>query len=160
MNRVGIGVDVHQFAAGRKLILGGVELSHDRGLVGHSDADVLAHAVADALLGAAALGDIGKFYPDTDMKWKDLDSMVILDDIAERFGRLQARINNIDATVIAQEPKLAPQIPAMQRVMAGHLKIEPAQLGVKATTSEWLGFTGRKEGILAVAVASVELEPC
>ena len=138
--------------------MGGIEIPHDRGLAGHSDADVLAHAVADALLGAAALGDIGKFYPDTDPRWKDLDSLVILDDIAARFAALGARINNIDATVVAQEPKLAPHIPAMQQAMAARLKIAPEQLGIKATTSEWLGFTGRKEGILAIAVASVEFQ--
>ncbi len=158
MNRVGIGVDVHQFAADRRLVMGGIEIPHDRGLAGHSDADVLAHAVADALLGAAALGDIGKFYPDTDSRWKDLDSLVILDDIAVRFAALGAQINNIDATVVAQEPKLAPHIPAMQQAMAARLKIAPEQLGIKATTSEWLGFTGRKEGILAIAVASIEFQ--
>jgi 2-C-methyl-D-erythritol 2,4-cyclodiphosphate synthase len=157
MNRVGIGIDVHAFASGRKLIIGGVNIPHDQGLEGHSDADVLAHAIADALLGAAALGDIGKFYPDTDMKFKNMDSMVILRDVAARLRTLGATISNVDATVIAQAPKLAPHIQHMQAAIALNLGISSTQIGVKATTSEHLGFTGRKEGIVAVAIASVEI---
>ncbi len=157
MTRVGIGVDVHQFADNRKLVIGGVSIPYERGLAGHSDADVLAHAVADALLGAIGLGDIGVFYPDTDMKYKDLDSMLILDSVGQKIKESTGRIVNIDTTLIAQIPKLAPHTSAMQRAMSKHLKIEPTQIGIKATTSEWMGFTGRKEGIVAIAVAAVEI---
>ena len=157
MNRVGIGIDIHRFAVGRKLILGGVQVPYELGLEGHSDADVLAHAVADALLGAAALGDIGKFYPPTDMKFKDMDSMVIVRESADRVREAGGRINNVDAMIIAQAPKLAPHIPQMQAALAKHLGVTTGQVGVKATTSEHLGFTGRKEGITVVAVASVEM---
>ena len=157
MNRVGLGIDIHQFAPNRKCIIGGVHIPHDVGLLGHSDADVLAHAIADALLGAAALGDIGKFYPDTDMKWKNLDSMVILRDVAVKYRQLKAKINNIDAAIVAQAPKLSPHIPKMQEVIATNLGITPQQVGIKATTSEAMGFTGRKEGIVAIAMASIEL---
>ena len=157
MNRVGIGIDVHQFAPNRKCIIGGVHIPHLVGLLGHSDADVLAHAIADALLGAVALGDIGKFYPDTDKKWKDMDSMRILSDVAGKYRQLKATINNIDAAVIAEAPKLSPHIPQMQAIMAGHLGVRPDQIGIKATTSELMGFTGRKEGIVAIAMVSVEI---
>jgi 2-C-methyl-D-erythritol 2,4-cyclodiphosphate synthase len=157
MNRVGIGIDVHRFAANRKLIIGGVEIPHDMGLEGHSDADVLAHAIADALLGAAALGDIGKYYPPTDMKFKDMDSMVILHECAERVRKAGGRINNVDAMIIAQTPKMAPYIPKMQEILAKSAGISSTQVGVKATTSEHMGFTGRKEGIAVFAIASVEM---
>ena len=157
MNRVGIGIDVHQFAPDRKCIIGGVHIPHDQGLLGHSDADVLAHAIADALLGAAALGDIGKFYPDTDMKWKDLNSMTILCDVAEKYRQVNAKINNIDAAIVAQAPKISPHIPKMQEIMSTSLGIFPTQIGIKATTSEAMGFTGRKEGIVAIAIVSVEI---
>jgi 2-C-methyl-D-erythritol 2,4-cyclodiphosphate synthase len=157
MNRVGIGIDVHQFAPNRKCIIGGVHIPHDQGLLGHSDADVLTHAIADALLGAAALGDIGKFYPDTDMKWKNMDSMVILRDVAEKYRQLKAKINNIDAAIVAQAPKISPHIPKMQEIIAANLGITATQVGIKATTSEAMGFTGRKEGIVAIAMASIEL---
>jgi 2-C-methyl-D-erythritol 2,4-cyclodiphosphate synthase len=157
MNRVGIGIDIHKFASGRKLIIGGIEIPHEKGLEGHSDADVLAHAIADALLGAAALGDIGKFFPPTDMSIKDIDSMKILEDVAARFQKIGAQISNIDAAIVAQEPKLSQHIPKMQEKMAKFLRVKPEQIGIKATTSEALGFTGRKEGIVAIAVASVEL---
>jgi 2-C-methyl-D-erythritol 2,4-cyclodiphosphate synthase len=157
MNRVGIGVDVHQFAEGRKLIMGGVEVPHTHGLEGHSDADVLAHAVADALLGAMALGDIGKFYPPSDMKFKGMDSMVIVRECADRVRQSGARINNVDAMIIAQAPKLAPHIPKMQDILAANMGVKPSQVGVKATTSEHMGFTGRKEGIVVIAMASVEV---
>jgi 2-C-methyl-D-erythritol 2,4-cyclodiphosphate synthase len=157
MNRVGIGIDVHQFAPGRKCIIGGVHIPHDQGLLGHSDADVLAHAIADALLGAAALGDIGKFYPDTDMQWKGLNSMTILSDVAEKYRQINASINNIDAAIVAQAPKISPHIPKMQEIIAASLSILPTQVGIKATTSEAMGFTGRKEGIVAIAMVSIEL---
>ncbi len=157
VNRVGIGIDVHRFAAGRKLIIGGVHVPHDQGLEGHSDADVLAHAIADALLGAAALGDIGKFYPDTDMKWKNMDSMIILRDVADKLRKLGATIVNIDSALVAQSPKLSPHIPQMQETIGKNLGLAPARVGIKATTSELMGFTGRKEGIVAIAIASVEI---
>jgi 2-C-methyl-D-erythritol 2,4-cyclodiphosphate synthase len=157
MNRVGIGIDVHRFAAGRKCIIGGVEIPHTHGLEGHSDADVLAHAIADALLGAAALGDIGKFYPPSDMKWKNMDSMVIVRECAERVRKAGGRINNIDAAIIAESPKLSPHIPKMQEVLAKNMDVTPSQIGIKATTSELMGFTGRKEGVVAIAIASVEI---
>ncbi len=157
MNRVGIGIDVHRFAPNRKLIIGGVHIPYELGLEGHSDADVLVHAIADALLGAAALGDIGKFYPDTDMQWKDMNSMVILRDVAEKYRSLKIRINNIDAAVVAQAPKLSPHIRNMQEIISANLRITPEQVGIKATTSELMGFTGRKEGIVAIAMVSVEM---
>jgi 2-C-methyl-D-erythritol 2,4-cyclodiphosphate synthase len=157
MNHVGIGIDVHRFAAGRKCIIGGVEIPHTHGLEGHSDADVLAHAIADALLGAAALGDIGKFYPPSDMKWKNMDSMVIIRECAERVRKAGGRLNNIDAAIIAEAPKLSPHIPKMQEVLAKNLGVTPSQIGIKATTSELMGFTGRKEGVVAIAIASVEI---
>jgi 2-C-methyl-D-erythritol 2,4-cyclodiphosphate synthase len=156
MNRIGIGIDVHPFAAGRRCILGGVEIPHEVGLLGHSDADVLAHAIADALLGALALGDIGKFYPPTDPQWKDFDSLVIVRECAERVRGAGGQINNVDAMIIAQAPKMAPHIPAMQANLARELGVPPGRVGIKATTSEHLGFTGRKEGIVVVALASVE----
>jgi len=157
MNRVGIGIDVHRFVAGRKLVIGGVPIPHDQGLEGHSDADVLAHAIADALLGAVAMGDIGKFYPDTDMKFKNVDSMIILRDVAARLQKLGAKIVNIDAAIVAQTPKLSPHIPTMQQVIGKNLGTAPSSVGIKATTSELMGFTGRKEGIVAIAIASVEM---
>ena len=157
MNRVGIGIYVHRFAAGRKLIIGGVHIPHELGLEGHSDADVLAHAIADALLGAGALGDIGKFYPDTDMKFKNMDSMIILRDVADKLRKLGATIVNIDAALVAQAPKLSPHIPKMQEIIAKNLGIPPGHVGIKATTSELMGFTGRKEGIVAIAIAAVEV---
>ena len=157
MNRVGIGIDVHRFAPGRKCILGGVEIPHDVGLEGHSDADVLAHAVADALLGASALGDIGKYYPPDDMKFKNMNSMIIVRECAERVRHAGGRINNVDAMIIAQAPKMAPHIPKMQEILAKNMGIASTQVGVKATTSEHMGFTGRKEGIVVVAIASVEM---
>ena len=157
MNRIGIGIDVHRFAPNRKLIMGGVQIPYEFGLEGHSDADVLTHAIADALLGAAALGDIGKFYPDTDMKWKDMDSGIILRDVAEKYRQIKAKINNIDCAIVAQAPKISPHIPKMQEIIAANLGITPQQVGIKATTSELMGFTGRKEGIVAVAMVSVEM---
>jgi 2-C-methyl-D-erythritol 2,4-cyclodiphosphate synthase len=156
MNRVGIGVDVHRFADGRKLILGGVTIPHPQGLDGHSDADALAHAVADALLGALALGDIGEFYPPGDPKCKDMDSMIIVRECAARVRAAGGRLNNVDAMIVAQAPKLAPFLAGMRENLAKNLGVAPDRVGVKVTTSEHLGFTGRKEGIAAIAIASVE----
>lgn len=156
MNRVGIGIDVHPFVPGRKLIIGGVVVPHEHGLAGHSDADVLAHAVADALLGALALGDIGKYYPPDDPRCKDMDSMIIVRECAERVRQAGGRIHNVDTMIIAQEPKLAAHIPAMQVNLARMLGLAADRVSIKATTSEHLGFTGRKEGIAVVAIASVE----
>jgi len=156
MTHVGIGIDMHRFATGRALILGGVNIPHTHGLDGHSDADALAHAVADALLGALALGDIGTFYPPSDMKFKGMDSMIIVRECAERVRQAGGRINNVDAMIVAQQPKLAAYISEMQKVLSRNIGISTAQVGVKATTSEHMGFTGRKEGIVVVAIASVE----
>ncbi len=151
--RVGQGFDVHAFAAGRALILGGVRLDHPRGLLGHSDADVLAHAITDALLGAAGRGDIGHHFPDTDAQWKDADSLELLRRVAAELAGAGWGIVNVDATVIAQAPKLAPHLPAMVKRLAEALGVAPERVNLKATTSERLGFTGREEGIAAQAVA-------
>ncbi|HOE97490.1 MAG TPA: 2-C-methyl-D-erythritol 2,4-cyclodiphosphate synthase [Candidatus Sumerlaeota bacterium] len=151
--RVGQGFDVHAFAAGRALILGGVRLDHARGLLGHSDADVLAHAITDALLGAAGRGDIGHHFPDTDAQWKDADSLELLRRVAAELAGAGWGIVNVDATVIAQAPKLAPHLPAMVKRLAEALGVAPERVNLKATTSERLGFTGREEGIAAQAVA-------
>lgn len=150
--RIGYGYDVHKFAKNRKLILGGVEVPYEQGLQGHSDADVLLHAVTDALLGALALGDIGKHFPDTDPAYKNADSRVLM---REAYGLIREKgykLGNLDATIVAQEPKLAPYIPAMRSLMSKDLGVEIDCVSVKATTSEQLGFTGRKEGISASAV--------
>ena len=154
--RIGHGYDVHRLVPERKLILGGVELPFERGLLGHSDADVLAHAVMDALLGAAALGDIGKLFPDSDPAYEGADSLVLLRRVAEVLEEHGYQIGNVDATVLAQRPKLAPHIPAMRERLAGAMGIDRAQVSVKATTEEGLGFTGSGEGIAAHAVALIE----
>jgi 2-C-methyl-D-erythritol 2,4-cyclodiphosphate synthase len=156
MIRTGIGFDVHKFDCGRRLILGGVCLPHPRGLLGHSDADVLCHAVADALLGAIADGDIGRHFPDTDAAWKDASSLDILRLVGERVRARKARIQNIDATVLAQAPRIAPYADAMRANLATALAIEVSQVSVKATTAEGLGTIGREEGIAVMAVAGVE----
>ena len=152
--RIGHGYDVHRFAENRKLILGGVEISHDKGLLGHSDADVLLHAIADSLLGAAALGDIGKHFPDSDEKYKGISSLKLLGFVKELLNENGYEIVNIDSIVVAQAPKLAPHIPEMRKNMADILEMDVSDINVKATTTEKLGFTGRKEGI---AVESVVL---
>lgn len=151
----GMGYDVHAFAENRKLILGGVNIPHDRGLLGHSDADVLIHAVMDALLGAAALGDIGKHFPDTDLRYKGISSLLLLGHVSELLSSHGWTIVNIDVTVIAQRPKIAPHIPQMKKIMAEVLKISESQINIKGTTTERLGFTGREEGIASQAVASI-----
>lgn len=150
--RVGMGYDVHRLTEGRKLILGGVEIEWEKGLSGHSDADVLVHAIMDALLGAAALGDIGRHFPDTDEKYKGISSMELLKEVREMLEEHPYIIENIDATVIAQKPKLAPYIPLMAERIADALELEPSRVNIKATTEEGLGFTGRGEGIAAQAV--------
>jgi 2-C-methyl-D-erythritol 2,4-cyclodiphosphate synthase len=153
--RVGTGYDVHALTEGRRLIIGGVEIPHEKGLAGHSDADVLIHAIVDAILGAAALGDIGKLFPDTDATYKNMDSAIFLREAGRRVGEMGLRIANIDATVIAQRPKLAPHIPAMRENIASALGVDVACVSVKATTTERLGFEGREEGIAAQAVVMV-----
>lgn len=154
--RVGIGYDVHRLVAERLLVLGGVIIPHERGLWGHSDADVLAHAVADALLGAAALGDIGQHFPDSDPAYRNISSLLLLEQVADKLSQAGYRIVNVDSVLIAQQPKLAPFIPAMRANLAASLGIKAAAVGVKATTTECLGFCGREEGIAAQAVALIE----
>jgi 2-C-methyl-D-erythritol 2,4-cyclodiphosphate synthase len=157
--RIGHGFDVHQLVAGRKLIIGGVEIAHDKGLLGHSDADVLLHAICDALLGAAALGDIGKHFADTDAKFKNIDSRILLREVARLLNNAGFRIGNVDATIIAQAPKMAPHIGRMVENIAADLGIAMNAVNVKATTTEKLGFAGRGEGIAAEAVALILVAP-
>ena len=156
MIRIGHGYDVHRFAENRKLILGGVEIPYEYGLLGHSDADVLAHAIMDALLGAAALGDIGKHFPDTDEAYSGADSMLLLREVCRILAENGYEIGNIDSTVIAQKPKLKDYIFSMRETIAKNCGIDVSQVSVKATTEEGLGFTGRLEGISAHAVALIE----
>lgn len=154
--RIGHGYDVHRLVEGRKLILGGVEVPHTLGLLGHSDADVLTHAVMDALLGAAALGDIGRHFPDTDPAYKGADSLVLLDHVMTLLDQAGWKVGNVDATILAQKPKLAPHIPQMRDNLARHMGVELEQVNVKATTEEKLGFTGAEQGIAAHAVCLLE----
>ena len=151
--RIGQGFDVHQLVAGRKLIIGGVDIPYSKGLLGHSDADVLLHAICDALLGAAALGDIGRHFADTDAKFKNIDSRILLREVARMLGNEGLHVGNLDATIIAQAPKMAPHIPQMVANIAADLGIAMDRVNVKATTTEKLGYTGRGEGIAAQAVA-------
>lgn len=150
--RIGHGYDVHRLVPGRKLVLGGVEIPHDMGLDGHSDADVLAHAIMDALLGAAALGDIGQHFPPSDDTYKDADSLVLLHEVCKKISKAGYAISNIDSTIVAQAPKLAPHIAAMQMNLIRTCKLRINQVNVKATTEEGLGFTGAQQGIAAHAV--------
>ena len=150
--RVGQGFDVHALVPGRKLVLGGIEIASARGLLGHSDADVLLHAIADAILGAAAMGDIGQLFPDTDAAYKNADSRLLLQQAAQRVRDSGWRIENIDATVIAEQPKIAPHVAAMCQTIAASCQISADAVSVKGATSEKLGFTGRGEGIAAMAV--------
>jgi 2-C-methyl-D-erythritol 2,4-cyclodiphosphate synthase len=154
--RIGFGYDVHAFATGRLLILGGVSIPSERGLSGHSDADAVIHAIVDALLGAAALGDIGQHFPSTDVRWKNQPSSVFLDHTYDLLCQQQYVINNIDATIVAEHPKLTPHIQAMRTHLAEHLHLTREQVSVKATTTDGLGFAGRKEGIACYAVALLE----
>lgn len=156
-HRIGMGYDVHRFAEGRDLYLGGVKIEHTRGLDGHSDADVLIHAMADALLGALGLPDIGVHFPNTDPRWKDIRSTVFLEQIRTMIDERGATLNNIDASLVAEEPKLNPHVPKMKEIIATALGITPGQVGIKATTNETMGFVGRGEGIAAMAVASLSL---
>lgn len=150
--RVGMGYDVHKLVEGRKLILGGVNVPYDKGLLGHSDADVLTHAIMDALLGAAALGDIGRHFPDTDEKYKGADSILLLRHVKELLDEKQYVIGNIDATIVAQKPKLAPHIPDMVTTIAEALDVDESQVNIKATTEEGMGFTGTGDGMSATAI--------
>ena len=154
--RIGQGYDVHRLVEGRKLILGGVEIEYDKGLLGHSDADVLVHAIMDALLGAAALGDIGKLFPDSDPAYEGADSLALLREVGKRLRAEGFEIGNLDSTVIAQAPKLAPHIQRMCANIAAALDVDVARVSVKATTEERLGFTGSGQGIAAQAVALIE----
>jgi len=154
--RVGQGFDVHRLAPGRKLILGGVEIEHPLGLVGHSDADVLSHALADALLGAADLGDLGRHFPDSDETFKDVSSLTLLALVRKLLDRRGLKIVNLDATLIAERPKIAPYVERMKQRLAEALDIEAGRISIKATTTEGLGLTGRGEGMAALAVALVD----
>jgi 2-C-methyl-D-erythritol 2,4-cyclodiphosphate synthase len=156
MTRIGFGYDVHKLVTGRKLILGGVEIPSEKGLLGHSDADVLLHAICDALLGAAALGDIGHHFPDTDERYRGISSLALLTFVGDLLRAKNMSINNIDSTVILQMPKIASHMPAMIHNIAEALKIDTANISVKATTNEGLGFEGRSDGAAAHAVASLE----
>ena len=157
--RTGIGFDVHPFAEGRQLVLGGVEIDHPRGLAGYSDADVLCHAIADAILGAAALGDIGHHFPHDDPRWKDADSRELLRIVAARLREAGWEIANVDATVLAEAPRIGLHVEAMRLEIAAALSIGPGEVGVKATTMEGLGSIGRREGIAAMAVATIHRHP-
>jgi 2-C-methyl-D-erythritol 2,4-cyclodiphosphate synthase len=153
--RVGIGYDVHKLCENRKLILGGVDIPHEKGLLGHSDADVLVHAIMDALLGAAAMGDIGKHFPDNDQSFKNINSMLLLKNVYELLLKEDYIISNIDATVVCQRPKLAPYIEQMRKNVSDVLKLDVNQVNIKATTTETLGFEGRKEGISSHAICLI-----
>lgn len=154
-SRVGTGFDVHQLTEGRKLILGGVEIPFERGLLGHSDADVLTHAVMDALLGAACLGDIGRHFPDSDMQYKGISSLTLLEKVRKMLEENFYNIGNIDVTLIAQRPKISPYIDEMRDNLAAALELDKSRINIKGTTTEKLGFTGREEGIACEAVCSI-----
>ncbi len=156
--RIGQGFDVHALVAGRRLVIGGVEIAHDKGLLGHSDADVLLHAICDALVGAAALGDIGRHFPDTDPRYRGIDSRELLRQVAALVRQQGYSVANVDATIIAQAPRMAPHIPEMVARIASDLGIDAGAVNVKATTTEKLGFTGRGEGIAAQAICLIGRE--
>jgi 2-C-methyl-D-erythritol 2,4-cyclodiphosphate synthase len=158
MIRCGIGYDVHRLAKGRRLILGGMEIAHSRGLEGHSDADVLSHAIADALLGAIAAGDIGQHFPNTDESIRGISSIEILRRVTALLAKNKARATNVDVTILAEAPKITPHIPAMRKIIAQAIGVHESRIGIKATTNEGLGAIGRSEGIAAMAVAMVEQE--
>ncbi|MCX5778801.1 MAG: 2-C-methyl-D-erythritol 2,4-cyclodiphosphate synthase [Elusimicrobia bacterium] len=155
MVRVGMGYDVHRLKKGRPLVLGGVSIAHPRGLDGHSDADVLIHAVMDALLGAAGMDDIGHCFPNTDARYKNISSVLLLKEVAKKLKLQKFSINNIDSTLVCEQPKIAPHIPAMKKHIAAALGIPLARVGIKATTNETMGFIGRSEGIAAMCVAAL-----
>ena len=154
--RMGLGYDVHRLVLGRSLVLGGVEIPFPQGLAGHSDADVLSHAIGDALLGAATLGDLGRHFPDSDPRFKDISSLRLLAAICSMVHREGYHIANVDATLVAEQPKLAPYLGAIQTSLAEVLQVSPGQISIKATTTEGLGFAGRREGLAAYAVALLE----
>ena len=156
MTRFGMGYDVHQLTENRKLIIGGVEIPFEKGLLGHSDADVLLHAIADALLGAAALGDIGKHFPDTDARYKGISSIILLEHVGKLLHEKGYSVGNVDATIVAQRPKMLPHIPQMRENIAKALNVDVDRINVKATTEEHLGFTGNGQGISSYAVAGIE----
>jgi 2-C-methyl-D-erythritol 2,4-cyclodiphosphate synthase len=156
MMRIGQGFDVHALVEGRRLVIGGVDIPHERGLLGHSDADVLLHAICDALLGAAALGDIGRHFPDSDPRFKGIDSRELLRHVANLLAERSYRVVNLDATIVAQAPRMAPHVGRMASNIAADLGLDVGQVNVKATTTEELGFTGRREGIAAQAVCLIE----
>ncbi|MCK6542772.1 2-C-methyl-D-erythritol 2,4-cyclodiphosphate synthase [bacterium] len=153
--RIGQGYDVHRLAEGRKMILGGVEIPADKGPLGHSDADVLLHAICDALLGAIGLGDIGKHFPDTDQAYKNISSLILLEKVYALITERNYRVGNVDATLVLQKPKIAPHVPAMKKNIAAVLHVEEERVSIKATTSEELGFVGAGDGVVAYAVALV-----
>ncbi len=155
MVRIGTGFDAHRFAEGRPLVIGGVTIPYPRGLAGHSDADVLLHAICDALLGAAALGDIGKHFPPTDMRYKGISSLLLFEQVAGLLREKGFAVGNIDSVIMAEEPKMAPHIDAMRRAIARAAGVPEERVGVKATTTEEMGFTGRREGIAAHAVCTI-----
>jgi len=154
--RIGQGIDFHQLVTGRKLFIGGVELPHHKGALGHSDADVLLHAICDALLGAAALGDIGKHFPDTSEAFKNIDSKILLQQSYGKIKALGYRVINIDSTICLQEPKIKAHVPKMQEIIAAILELNVEDVSIKATTTEMMGFVGREEGLVAYAVALIE----
>lgn len=156
MTRFGMGYDVHQLVENRKLIIGGVDIPYEKGLLGHSDADVLLHAISDALLGAAALGDIGKHFPDTDPRYKGADSLKLLEEVGNLLAEKGYVVGNVDATIVAQKPKMLPHIPQMRENIAKVLCVDIDQINVKATTEEHLGFTGSGQGISSYAVVGIE----
>lgn len=156
MTRFGMGYDVHQLVENRKLIIGGVDIPYEKGLLGHSDADVLLHAISDALLGAAALGDIGKHFPDTDPRYKGADSLKLLEEVGNLLAEKGYVVGNVDATIVAQKPKMLPHISQMRENIARVLRVDMDQINVKATTEEHLGFTGSGQGISSYAVAGIE----
>ena len=153
--RIGTGYDVHRLAEGRKLIIGGVHIPFEKGLFGHSDADVLLHAICDAMLGAAGLGDIGRHFPDTAPIYKDISSLMLLEEVRRLLAESGFRVSNVDATIVAEKPKMAPHIPAMVTNIAAAIKVDRSAINVKATTTEGLGFAGRDEGMAAYAVALI-----
>lgn len=153
--RAGIGYDVHRLVAGRKLIIGGIEIPYEKGLLGHSDADVLVHAIMDAILGAAALGDIGRHFPDKDERYRGISSISLLEHVVDLIEKNGYIINNIDATIIAQKPKMAPYVDNMRRIISRTLRVDENRVNIKATTEEGLGFTGSGEGISSMAIASI-----
>jgi 2-C-methyl-D-erythritol 2,4-cyclodiphosphate synthase len=154
--KIGQGYDVHPLVAGRKLVIGGVEIAYHKGLQGHSDADVLLHAICDALLGAAGLGDIGRHYPDSDPQYSEIDSRMLLRDVAKKLAALRLKVVNVDATIIAEAPRMAPHMARMIGNIAADLGVQPAAVNIKATTTERLGFIGRGEGIAAQAIVLVD----